>query len=169
MEVVLLLKPFHLILEFLLLHLSKNNEFYTQLTDIEKELQHYKEHLKDIKKERIGLIDLVVVNLYPFEKTVDSGKSFEEVIENIDIGGPSLLRAAAKNYQDVVVLSNPDKYGLILKEMKENDGQIKEETAYRLACEVFLETSFYDGIIHSYLKGEMSLRTEGFPEKKTLL
>ena len=128
-----------------------------------------KEHLKDIKKERIGLIDLVAVNLYPFEKTACSGKSFEEVIENIDIGGPSLLRAAAKNYQDVVVLSNPDKYGLILKEMEENDGQIKEETAYRLACEVFLETSFYDGIIHSYLKREMSLRTEGFPEKKTLI
>ncbi len=147
-----------------------------------------KRHLKDIKKERIGLIDLVAVNLYPFEKTACSGKSFEQVIENIDIGGPSLLRAAAKNYQDVVVLSNPDKYGLILKEMEENDGQIKEETAYRLACEVFIETSFYDGIIHSYLKGEMSLRTmflaghcepqrgvaiskllEDFPEKKTLL
>ncbi|MBU1911935.1 MAG: bifunctional phosphoribosylaminoimidazolecarboxamide formyltransferase/IMP cyclohydrolase [Candidatus Omnitrophica bacterium] len=112
-----------------------------------------KEHMEQVKKHDIGLIDMVVVNLYPFEKTIAKpGVKLEEAIENIDIGGPSMLRSAAKNSKDVVVVCNPERYKDIIKELKENDGAISDKMHFKLGVEVFEKTSKYDAAIYSYLK-----------------
>ena len=104
------------------------------------------------KKHSIQMIDMVVVNLYPFEATIAKpGVSLEEVIENIDIGGPTMLRSAAKNYKSVAVVCNPARYEEILAEMRANNGVISEETCAKLAVEVFSRTSAYDGTITGYL------------------
>ena len=114
-----------------------------------------KEHMEQIKKHDIGLIDMVVVNLYPFEKTVAKPDvKLEEAIENIDIGGPSMLRSAAKNSKDVVVVCNPGRYKDVIEELKKNDGAISDELHFRLGVEVFEKTSKYDAAIYEYLKGQ---------------
>lgn len=109
------------------------------------------QHLEQLDKLGIAPIDLVVVNLYPFRETVAKpGVTMEEAIENIDIGGPSLVRAAAKNYERVAVVVNPERYGEILGELKEN-GEIKKETRLKLALEAFTHTAVYDMAISQYL------------------
>ncbi len=120
-----------------------------------------KEHMEQIKKHDIGLIDMVVVNLYPFEKTVaQPGVKLEEAIENIDIGGPSMLRSAAKNSKDVAVVCNPDRYKDVIEELKKNDGAISDELHLRLGVEVFEKTSKYDAAIYSYLKLQAESREQ---------
>jgi len=115
-----------------------------------------KEHMEQIRKHDIGLIDMVVVNLYPFEKTVaKSDVKLEEAIENIDIGGPSMLRSAAKNSKDVVVVCNPDRYKDVIEELKKNDGAVSDELHFKLGVEVFEKTSKYDAAIYSYLKKQV--------------
>ena len=110
------------------------------------------QHMVQIKEHGIGLIDMVVVNLYPFEKTAaKEGASLSEAIENIDIGGPSMLRSAAKNHRFVAVICNPARYGKVLQEMQKNNGRISEETCAELAVEVFKRTSEYDSAIYNYL------------------
>ncbi len=119
-------------------------------------LRDRQEHIEQVKKFGIELIDMVVVNLYPFEKTVQKpGVELEEVIENIDIGGPSMLRSAAKNSKHVAVICNPQCYGQVLNEMKENNGQLSEKTCFKLAVEVFQRTYEYDRVISSYLKSKL--------------
>lgn len=108
-------------------------------------------HISEMEKEQIKPIDMVVVNLYPFEETVEKGGSFEDAIENIDIGGPAMLRAAAKNFQDVTVVVDPADYPEIIKELKENGGVVSLETNFRLAKKVFSLTSSYDVAISNYL------------------
>ncbi len=110
-------------------------------------------HMRQLEEHGIKPIDLVVVNLYAFEKTVASGASLEEAIENIDIGGPTLLRASAKNFRDVTVVVDPADYERILKEMRENDGETTLATRFELARKVFETTSKYDTAIYNYLKG----------------
>ena len=111
------------------------------------------EHMNKLKEHDIGLIDMVVVNLYPFEKTTQKpGVTIEEVIENIDIGGPSMLRSAAKNHRSVAVICNPARYSQVIAELKRNKGSLPENLLRELAVEVYGATSYYDGIIHSYLK-----------------
>ena len=111
------------------------------------------EHMNEVGVAGIELIDMVVVNLYPFEETVQKqGVSLAEAIEQIDIGGPSMLRSAAKNFKNVAVISNPARYPDILKELRENEGSISEQTSKGLAVEVFERTSHYDRIIHRFLK-----------------
>ncbi len=125
------------------------------------------EHMKTLEKHGIGLIDMVVVNLYPFEKTVvKEGVRFEEAIENIDIGGPSMLRSAAKNFKSVAVVCNPSRYPLIMKELNTNNGSLTEKTLGLLARDVFETTSRYDGAIHSYLKKVLPREREevAFPD-----
>ncbi|MBL7069508.1 MAG: bifunctional phosphoribosylaminoimidazolecarboxamide formyltransferase/IMP cyclohydrolase, partial [Candidatus Omnitrophica bacterium] len=86
-------------------------------------LREKDEHMEQVKKHGIELIDMVVVNLYPFKKTIEKPNvHFEEAIENIDIGGPSMLRSAAKNFRSVAVICNPERYGEILGELKNNGG-----------------------------------------------
>jgi phosphoribosylaminoimidazolecarboxamide formyltransferase/IMP cyclohydrolase len=108
------------------------------------------EHLAQMKDHAIVPIDLVVVNLYPFEATVARGASFEEIVENIDIGGPSMVRAAAKNHAYVGVVVDPDDYASVLTELKENSGSLTPATRFRLFCKAFQHTARYDGAISNY-------------------
>jgi phosphoribosylaminoimidazolecarboxamide formyltransferase/IMP cyclohydrolase len=108
-------------------------------------------HREQMKSLGIEPIDLLVVNLYAFEKTVAKpGCTLEEAIENIDIGGPALLRAAAKNFQDVTVLTDPTDYPKVLEELKSN-GMTSKVTRFYLAKKVYALTHHYDGAITRYL------------------
>ncbi|MDP2167487.1 MAG: hypothetical protein Q8J64_04050 [Thermodesulfovibrionales bacterium] len=111
-----------------------------------------KNHIEDMVKHGIEQIDMVVVNLYPFEKTVSKPDvTFSEAIENIDIGGPAMLRAAAKNFQDVAVVVDPADYETIKKEMEAGKGELSYKTKLALAKKVFKHTSRYDTLIAEYL------------------
>ncbi len=116
-------------------------------------LRENPEHVKMMKKYGIMPIDMVVVNLYQFEKTVaKQGVSLDQAIENIDIGGPSMLRSSAKNFKYVTVIVDPGDYKVVLREMEETDGETKLETRLRLAEKVFRLTHEYDGAIMRYLE-----------------
>ena len=124
------------------------------------------EHRKQLEELKIGTIDFVVVNLYPFKQTIlKEGVTQEEAIENIDIGGPTMLRSAAKNYQDVTVITNPKDYEIVLKELEEN-GEVSKDTKFRLMQEVFEHTANYDTMIANYIKQQR--KDESLPEKLTL-
>jgi phosphoribosylaminoimidazolecarboxamide formyltransferase/IMP cyclohydrolase len=115
------------------------------------------EHMAAIKKLNITPIDMVVVNLYPFEKTImKSQVMIEEVIENIDIGGPSMLRSAAKNHDSVAVLVDPADYPAVLQELNSNNMEISKETLRRLAVKAFSQTAKYDATISTYLGRKFS-------------
>ncbi|WP_375447278.1 bifunctional phosphoribosylaminoimidazolecarboxamide formyltransferase/IMP cyclohydrolase [uncultured Fibrella sp.] len=105
------------------------------------------------QEHNIPAIDLTVVDLYPFEETVASGASAEDIIEKIDIGGISLIRAGAKNFQDALIVSSRDQYADLLKVLTETDGQPDLETRRRYAMEAFATTSHYDTAIHQYFAG----------------
>ncbi len=130
-------------------------------------VRHNQEHMQSLGQYKIGLIDMVVVNLYPFEQTIKK-KDIEltEAIENIDVGGPTMLRSAAKNYNSVAVICNPARYDSILQEMRRQNSLICDNTLTQLALEVFELTSHYDTAIHKYLKGTLAavpLFEEAFP------
>ncbi|MEI8173524.1 MAG: bifunctional phosphoribosylaminoimidazolecarboxamide formyltransferase/IMP cyclohydrolase [Deltaproteobacteria bacterium] len=109
-------------------------------------------HMKAATEHHIAMIDMIVINLYRFEETVaKENASLEEAIENIDIGGPAMLRAAAKNYRYVTVVTDPGDYPIILKEMKDTGGSISESTNYLLARKAFQLTARYDAAISNYL------------------
>ncbi len=109
-------------------------------------------HLVQAKEHNIPPIDLVVVNLYPFEETISKpGVTLAEAIENIDIGGPSMLRSAAKNHSHVTVVVDPDDYGRVIEEMREHKGDTTRALREQLAVKVFLRTSRYDEAITNYL------------------
>jgi phosphoribosylaminoimidazolecarboxamide formyltransferase/IMP cyclohydrolase len=111
------------------------------------------EHVEMMKAHGIKPIDMVVVNLYQFEKTVaKEGVTLEEAIENIDIGGPSMLRASAKNFRHVTVIVDPADYEIVLQEMKKTGGETTLKTRFRLARKVFQLTHRYDGAISQYLE-----------------
>ena len=113
------------------------------------------EHVAQAKEHGIEAIDLVVVNLYPFEATVaKAGVTLEEAIEQIDIGGPSMLRSAAKNYRSVTVVVDPGDYSKVLDAMKANDGETTLRLRERLGIKVFVTTSKYDGAIADFLNQE---------------
>ncbi len=112
------------------------------------------DHRKQLEEHHIQPIDLVVVNLYPFEETIAKPNvSLEEAIENIDIGGPTMLRSAAKNYRFTAVIVNHSRYGSFLKELNEHNGCVSEEACFELAREVFQHTAHYDAAISEYLSG----------------
>jgi phosphoribosylaminoimidazolecarboxamide formyltransferase/IMP cyclohydrolase len=120
-------------------------------------------HMNALRSHGIGLIDMAVINLYRFEDTVaKEGCSLEHAVENIDIGGPTMLRAASKNYRFVSVVTDPEDYPKILAEMKESGGKISEATNFELAKKTFQLTARYDGAISNYL----GLLTAGSPEKR---
>ncbi|MGE5372066.1 MAG: bifunctional phosphoribosylaminoimidazolecarboxamide formyltransferase/IMP cyclohydrolase [Solirubrobacterales bacterium] len=119
------------------------------------------EHLAQLKANEIGPIDLVAVNLYPFRETIQKpGATFEDAIENIDIGGPAMIRAAAKNHKDVIVVVRPEDYWAVLKEL-EMEGEIRPDMRRKLAEEAFAHTAFYDSMIARYLQG---LNGHAFPD-----
>jgi len=128
------------------------------------------EHKKDIEANNLDLIDLVVVNLYPFKKTVDKRAKWEDAIENIDIGGPSMIRSAAKNHKDVSVLVDPSQYQKFLEEIK--NGELKDSYKAKLALEAFQHTADYDAAISNWIRKERDLQSskyiESYPLIKTL-
>ena len=121
-------------------------------------------HVETIKKHGIHPIDLVCVNLYEFEKALKAGKDLPDMIENIDIGGPSMLRSASKNYQSIPVLCDPKDYDKVLEEIRENQ-ETTLETRERLAAKVFRYTARYDAMIADYLTKKTH---EEFPESMTI-
>lgn len=115
------------------------------------------EHQKSMIEHGIKKIDLVVINLYPFRETISMpGATFEQAIENIDIGGPAMLRSSAKNFEFVTVITDPEDYALVLTDMQKTGGEVSRETNYKLAMKVFENTSSYDGAIAEYLKSKIS-------------
>ncbi|MFH1604486.1 MAG: bifunctional phosphoribosylaminoimidazolecarboxamide formyltransferase/IMP cyclohydrolase [Pseudomonadota bacterium] len=128
------------------------------------------EHMAAIKDAGIEPIDLVVVNLYPFTQTVAKpGCKLAEAIENIDIGGPTMLRSAAKNYTGVAVVVDPADYPALLDELKTSGGKISNETRFALAKKVFTHTAAYDGAISNYLTAlDAEQIGRAFPERLTL-
>lgn len=119
------------------------------------------DHIADAQAHDIGMIDLVCVNLYEFEKTVENPHvTFADAIEHIDIGGPSMLRSAAKNNDFVTVVSDPADYSAVLTEMRENGGATTRDTRRRLALKVFQTTAAYDGAIAAYLSGVITTEKE---------
>lgn len=123
------------------------------------------EHMKTLKDLDISPIDLLVINLYPFKETISKADvPFEEAIENIDIGGPTMLRAGAKNFQDVAVVTDPGDYDTVLAELKA-DQAISLETKEYLAGKVFEETAYYDSLIAQYLRQRKGTQ---YPQKLTV-
>jgi phosphoribosylaminoimidazolecarboxamide formyltransferase/IMP cyclohydrolase len=123
------------------------------------------EHLKTIAEHKISPIDMVVVNLYPFQKTVAKpGCSLEEAVENIDIGGPSMIRSGAKNFRSVAVVTDPKRYPAILAEMQASQGEVGDKTLEALVVEAFAHTADFDRNVHAYLQfklqGEPSFPNE---------
>ena len=113
------------------------------------------EHMRQLDYQKITPIDMVIVNLYPFAETVArEGVTREEAIEQIDIGGPTMVRAAAKNHAHVAVVVNPERYKQVIEEMKKSGGQVSEETCRELAREAFAHTAEYDTMISGYLAEE---------------
>jgi phosphoribosylaminoimidazolecarboxamide formyltransferase / IMP cyclohydrolase len=127
------------------------------------------EHRAEMAAQRIEPIDLVVVNLYPFERTVaDPAVDPADAIENIDIGGPSMIRSAAKNHERVAVLVDPDDYGPLLAELEGSGGVVSPETRFRLACKAFAHTAAYDGAIAAYLTSLEDGRRAALPGTLTM-
>lgn len=125
------------------------------------------DHTAAIKAAGIAPIDLVCVNLYPFSDTVSRGSNVEECVENIDIGGPAMIRAAAKNYQDVVVLVEPSDYAAVLCELQETGGTVSLPTRKRLAARAFAHVAAYDAVIASWMHERLAEETEP-PERITI-
>ncbi|MFA5876075.1 MAG: bifunctional phosphoribosylaminoimidazolecarboxamide formyltransferase/IMP cyclohydrolase [Candidatus Margulisiibacteriota bacterium] len=123
------------------------------------------QHVKDMKKFRIRPIDIVVCNLYPFEKVMRKENfTHEEAIENIDIGGPTMVRAAAKNYSNVAIVVDPADYKLVLSELKRNKGKISYSVREDLARKAFEHTARYDSLIYAYLRSKDELPDSTFPQ-----
>ncbi|HEV8537548.1 MAG TPA: bifunctional phosphoribosylaminoimidazolecarboxamide formyltransferase/IMP cyclohydrolase [Bacteroidota bacterium] len=112
-------------------------------------------HQRQLEELDIEPIEMVVVNLYPFEQTISRGSvSLDDAVEQIDIGGPTMLRSAAKNFKYKTVIVNPKHYETLLNEMEQHQGAVAEETRFGLAKEVFLHTSRYDSVISTYLTSQ---------------
>src|SRR5688572_20587042 len=120
------------------------------------------EHAAAMRKHGIKPIDLVCINLYPFEKTVRKpGVTFEEAIENIDIGGPSIIRSAAKNHRYVLVVTSPDRYEKVLGDLQEHDGSSCGTHRLKQAQRAFAHTAEYDSIIANYLASAAKIDSSG--------
>lgn len=124
------------------------------------------EHMQQLEKLGVTPIDVVAINLYPFKQTIlKPGVTLEDAIENIDIGGPTMIRAAAKNWQDVSVIVDPADYGKVIAEYKEN-GSVSRDTKFTLAGKVFDHTAQYDTMISTYLRRQRG--EEGLPDDLSL-
>ncbi len=122
-------------------------------------------HMQALFDQGINTIDMVVVNLYPFKKTVADPKvKFEDAVENIDIGGPTMIRSAAKNFQDVAVIVDANDYEAVLSELKANKSDLSLDTKFKLACKTFQHTAEYDRTICGYLE-QIKLNDNNFIKK----
>ena len=120
-------------------------------------------HLKDLKNNKFENIDLVIVNFYPFEETLKSTKNHNKIVENIDVGGPTMVRSAAKNYQDVTVITSSNQYEQLIEELKKNKGSTSLEFREKLSRIAFTETAYYDSVISDYFNKKNDVM---FPKKK---
>tara|TARA_B110000438_G_scaffold255998_1_gene263169 strand:+ start:2929 stop:3972 length:1044 start_codon:yes stop_codon:yes gene_type:complete len=123
-----------------------------------------KKHKKELKNNNFDEIDLAIVNFYPFEKTINETNNFKNIIEKIDIGGPTMVRAAAKNYTNVAIVSSPNQYEDLINELKLNNGSTSINFRHKLALTAFGEIAYYDSVISNFLNNQANL---SFPEKKT--
>ena len=122
-----------------------------------------KSHTKEMKNNNYENIDLVIINFYPFEKTLNQTKNHDKIIENIDIGGPTIVRAAAKNYKDVTVITSKDQYSELINELKKNKGATSLDFRKKMSRLAFSETAYYDAVITNYFNKKSGIY---FPEKK---
>ena len=121
-------------------------------------------HMKTLEEQGIGTIDLVCVNLYPFRQTIArEGVTMEDAIENIDIGGPSMVRSAAKNWKDVTIVCDPADYGKVLEELRAN-GNTSDDTRLKLSAKAYTHTAEYDMCIATYMRGKAGLNEKLFLE-----
>lgn len=109
-----------------------------------------KKHLSDLKSNNFENIDLVVVNFYPFERTLENTNNHQKIIENIDVGGPTMVRAAAKNYNDVTVITSPEQYEKLIDELNKHKGSTSLKFREELSRKAFTETAYYDSVISNY-------------------
>ncbi len=124
-----------------------------------------KKHFKDLKKNNFENIDLVIVNFYPFEETLKKTKNHKKIIEKIDIGGPAMVRAAAKNYDDVTVITSNKQYTELINQLKINKGSTSLEFRKKMANLAFTETAYYDSFIANYFNKTSNIE---FPQKKII-
>ena len=125
-----------------------------------------KSHKNDLKNNNFEEIDLVIVNFYPFEKTLKQTNNHLEIIENIDVGGPTMVRASAKNYHDVTVITSPDQYDELIFELEKNKGTTSLAFREKMSLEAFSETAYYDAVISNYFN---KIKKNNFPKKKNNL
>jgi phosphoribosylaminoimidazolecarboxamide formyltransferase/IMP cyclohydrolase len=124
-----------------------------------------KTHLRDMTNHNFENIDLVIVNFYPFEETLKNTKNHQKIIENIDVGGPTMVRSAAKNYKDVTVVTSSNQYEELIQELKSNKGSTSSEFREKLSRIAFTETAYYDSIISDYFNKKNDII---FPKKKLI-
>jgi len=124
-----------------------------------------KAHKNDLKNNNFEEIDLVIVNFYPFEKTLEQTNDHSKIIENIDIGGPTMVRAAAKNYTDVTVITSPDQYEELIDEIEQNKGSTTLKFREKMSIDAFSETAYYDAVILNYFN---KIKHNNFPKKKVI-
>ena len=122
-----------------------------------------KSHGRDLKNNNFGEIDLVIVNFYPFEKTLEQTNNRAKIVENIDVGGPTMVRAAAKNYNDVTVITSSNQYEELISEIIENKGSTSLDFREKMSLEAFSETAYYDAVISNYFN---KIKNNNFPKKK---
>ena len=124
-----------------------------------------KSHLKDLKKNNYENIDLVIVNFYPFENILKKTNKHSAIIENIDVGGPTMVRSAAKNYNDVTVITSSDQYEELIEELNKNKGSTTLKFREKLSRIAFTETAYYDSVISNYFN---KISNTTFPSKKVI-
>ena len=122
-----------------------------------------KNHIKDLSNNNFENIDLVIVNFYPFENTLKSTRNHNKIIENIDVGGPTMVRSAAKNYMDVTVVTSSNQYEELIEELKKNNGSTTLEFRKKMSRIAFTETAYYDSVISDYFN---KITNTSFPNKK---
>ena len=122
-----------------------------------------KSHQKELIENNFDEIDLVIVNFYPFEETLKNTKNHSKIIENIDVGGPTMVRAAAKNYNDVTVITSPKQYEKLINELNSNKGSTSLSFREKMSEEAFSETAYYDALISDYFN---KMSKNFFPKKK---
>ncbi len=124
-----------------------------------------KSHKKDLKNNNFEEIDLVIVNFYPFEKTLEQTSNHAKIIENIDIGGPTMVRAAAKNYNHVTVITSSNQYNNLINEIENYKGSTSIDFREKMSLEAFSETAYYDAVISNYFN---KIKNNVFPQKKVI-
>jgi len=124
-----------------------------------------KSHRNDLKNNNFEEIDLVIVNFYPFEKTLEQTNNHLKIIENIDVGGPTMVRAAAKNYNDVTVITSSNQYHDLINELEKNKGSTSLNFREKMSLEAFSETAYYDAVISNYFN---KIKQNNFPKKKII-